>query len=408
MAQVAWFGGAPAVPQITTFTLVGSGSGVTHILRLDSGAELSITFLAEPTNDQMGNGLADAINGNSIQDNVSYRSGTGKTVGEFSMISAVYATNVLTVTGASDGRPFTLTIDTALADNTGTLVQTETGPNHFSQVLNWEGGALPVADDELIFDSRAVSSLLYDMDKSAVAYDFTCNLGFRHEIGLDPVNQTNNGLSFAEPLPTYLQIDNRVGGSAVRIGEGSGPGSKRIRLDVGGQATINIAGSGPRSQRNTPAIHLICGASSTLGISGGDAAVGYNAGETSTLSTVTVNGDSTRLVIGEACALAALTMDGGTVDCHDLPTGAISVNGGVFVCHFTGAAAGIAVGANSVADFSQDGRSRTFTNVSLYASSSWLDPLGTISSALELHHCEPGDLKQLDLPKHRKYTIAAI
>jgi len=407
MATVAWLGGAPAVPKVLTHVPTDT---TVYTLLMDGSSDIVITFSAGPGVPAACKSIRDAINGNAISQGETERTGTGATVGEFSLLRATLddetTPTLVWITGPADGRPFTLTLNAV----SGTTIQTQTGPHHFDNTENWSSGTVPVDDDVLLFDERAVSSLKYAIDLTGTRYEATVTQGFKHEIGLADVYQANNALlNFDETLPKALTFDDPLsGGADIQIGQGTGVGSSLVRITVVGQANFLVAGSGSRKATNIPPVLLIGGASSSLVQTGGDIAVGYYETETATLATVELTGDTSRLEIGGGCSLATLTMDAGTVRCRDLPSGNIDVYGGVFYCQFTGSGAEIHVSGGAVVDFTEDPRARTFTKIILYKGAAWIDPQGSVTStALELHGTKPNEVT-ISAPSHRKWTIAAI
>lgn len=205
-----------------------------------------------------------------------------------------------------------------------------TSSEDWNTASNWSGNAVPATGDTVIIENSAVS-ITTGLDQSAVTLA-------RLEIAQTFTGQI--GTSSA-----YL----RIGATILNIGNSAAPappsGSNRIKIDLGAAAsTVTINDSAASSaDTNVPPILLLANHSSTtvtvnkgrVGIAAG------NAGETSTVGTVTANYNLSRssdaeVVLGPGVTVTTVNAIGGTLLLQSSCT-TLNVNGGSVTTRGTGA-----------------------------------------------------------------------
>lgn len=415
MANSVWVGGAPVVRQKTQYTPPDPADG--EIILSISSRTIVIQGPNSPGVAQSAFMIKAAINGEAITANAETRTGTGPTVGEFSQLTASLdddtTPTLVYVTGFSDGRPFTLTIE----GSSGTAVDTPTGPHHFDNALNFLSGSVPSNGDALIIDHRAQSDIRYAIETSTTLASIT-TLNTSRSVGLSPIASYIGGPSFVEHLPTYFKILTTA--PSIRIEDDS----PMMRIWATGLATVTVQRTGPRTGSFAPC-QLLTGTNSILYMLGGDVGMGEGEAEASTIVTIKQTGG--RLYLGSGvtgspaitaagefylnCAASTLVINGGKfVHQRGVTSSTIKVNAGVYDCRTTGTCGAITVAGGATADFRNDPQAVVFGTGTLLPGASWLDPDGKVtyggSTTLVLSNCSPADLRQLLLPKNKTYTLS--
>jgi hypothetical protein len=273
---------------------------------------------------------------------------------------------------------------------------TPTGPNWVDNAENYSSGSLPVNGDTLIFEDSDIDAL-YGIDQlSAVTLaELRIESSYTGRIGLPDWT----GLYY-EYRPTYFAI----GATVLKIGEGTGSGSPRLKINTGTvQTTIDVLQTASPEDAGLPAI-LWKGthASNAVRVYRGSFGAALLAGEAATILTLHVgyidnqDGDST-VLIGSGVTLGTVTKSGGvlSVECAIGTAFTQYVDGGVATLAGTGAVAQLTIlggvvyyntsgtlGGNTVVavdgglNFSQDSRSKTVTNpIESTVGSPMVDPL---------------------------------
>ncbi len=193
-----------------------------------------------------------------------------------------------------------------------TSITTPTGPAFWSDASNWSGGNVPVDGDTAILEASD-RSVLYGLNHSSVTLESLIVRGsFVGTIGLPHVNQAG----YLEYRDTHLAI----GATNVRIGEGAGSGSQRIRLDLGsGQTDVTIAGTATPAALDEYAVNLLgTHADNVLRIYRGSVSSAQYADQSAVWGTLQVGyaddpaGD-VQLLLGDDASVGAVAIHGGEV-----------------------------------------------------------------------------------------------
>ena len=154
MATVRWTGNANAVAQISTITITGTWATSDTVTLTMNGKDITLTLGTDVTTSNVATALQEMLSGTT-------QTGTGdhtfsvtdaQAIPEFREFTATVATNVVTLTGDTAGKPFTITSSESAASTTAdaaTATSTAaTGPNHFDNADNWSTGSVPVDADD--------------------------------------------------------------------------------------------------------------------------------------------------------------------------------------------------------------------------------------------------------------------
>jgi trimeric autotransporter adhesin len=378
MATPRWKGKALPVAQVNTITVANTWAAADTVTLTMNGKAIVITIGATVTTAAVATAIKEAINGDTITGNAT-RSESGANIPEFAEVAATVLNSVVTVTGNTKGKPFTLTVTESTAGSgtaTGAVATAASGPNHWNEAKNWDTGSVPVDGDTPYIDNSNVS-ILYGLDQSAVTLAaLYVGQSFTGTIGLPEVN--SDGTQYLEYRDQYLA----VGATILQIGLGVGEGSGRIKINTGSvQTALSVWNGGQSLDTTLPAI-LWKGthASNALVMRGGDVGIAVYGAEVATLATWSV--ESGRLVLGAGVTLSgALQQNGGDVLVNSLIDGSLTVLDGNTVIDGTGAVDQLTIrGGNviyntsgtlggatvlsgpGVLDFSQDARATSVTN----------------------------------------------
>jgi hypothetical protein len=303
MADVIWIGNARVVAQVDTLTVGGTVEIGDLFIVTINGKDIS-TAASSTDVDTTASEVAAACN--------------ATTEPEFAEITFAASGSGGTLTATSDtaGKPFTLTASTTEsgggAADAQTFVRAATtandGPNVVNSLDNWSGGALPTGSDDVYIENSAVS-LLYELDHfAAVAFSsLTINKSFTGYIGL-PERVVGSSSSYNEYRPTYFQL----AATTLRIGEGAGIGSGRLKFDFGSnQMTATVFGTGTAIEAGIPSCLLkSTHASAAATVEDGNVGIAALSGETSTIA-LTQRGGSVRL--GNGVTVKAVDNIGGSL-----------------------------------------------------------------------------------------------
>lgn len=205
----------------------------------------------------------------------------------------------LIATGLTTGKPFTIVEGPGSGNWTSITISTAAkSPNHWI-AENFSGGALPVSTDTVTISGLAATqSFKWNLDHNAVLLaSLDIRADSRAEIGLPEIN-TDNG-TYDEYRDTHLKI----GATILKIGDGTGQGSSRIKIDLGAttcSATIFATGS---PHPNEAAVHLAGGdASSSIQVLGGTVDLAMIPGYTGSWGTIVASGGVVRCGTGVTLA----------------------------------------------------------------------------------------------------------
>ncbi|HEX3725831.1 MAG TPA: hypothetical protein VHV08_06295 [Pirellulales bacterium] len=389
MATVVWKGDAASVAQVTVCTVGGT---------IDATQNFTITIGSKSLNVISGGTTATAVVVNIVA------AWNALNTSAFPEFAGLVATNNLngsfTLTG-TPGVPFTVTIATTEAGggtSTATFTQSTTtaatGPAFWSEPRNWTSGTVPASGDDVVIQNSSVA-IQYGLDQSAVTLaSLRVDQSFTGTIGLPRTNP----LGYIEYRPTYLKVE----ASQIVIGNGTGAGSGRIKLDTGtGQCAIDVLNSGNPADTGIRSI-LWKGthASNTATINKGSFAAAPFAGESATLATLK-EGFRTNVVgdcdvqLGAGCTLSSLVKTGGTLEINSSfsslahsagettiaggTPGAMTISGGSVRYRTSGTYTSATVSSGGELDFRQDMQARSGTNTALQSGAIFRDPAKTVT-----------------------------
>ena len=257
-------------------------------------------------------------------------------------------------------------------------VTANSGPKDWSVATNWDGGAVPGgAGSQNVYIENATNDILYGLDQSGIANTLdSLNIGhsFTGKIG------TNGATGHSG---TYLQIKASALDIGYHYGSGSPTGSGRLKIDLGTvSSTVTIHNTGTNTDTGKPSVRLLAtNATTTISVHKGKVGVAFEAGETSTVLTITegyvsnIKSDSD-LHIGTGvtlttlaktggdcdlgCAATTVTNDGGDMVTHgsgEIET--LNVFSGTVTSNSAGKITGMVVKGNGIVDFSKSSAART-------------------------------------------------
>lgn len=333
-------------------------------------------------------------------------------------IGSLGATNQTAISGASS-------LTGAGTAGYATNTVDPTGPNWISEPFNYEGGALPVNSDVLIFEQGAVPPLYGLEDLAAVTL---AELHFRKSftatsIGLPPFT----GL-YAEYRPQALKI----GATKVFVGQGDGVGCPLIRLNTGtAQTEVLVMGSGQPSG-DLPAFCWVGDhASNVFRIFRGFAGIGVFAGDAFQLATLEIGYVDSKetdvsLTVGSGggtigaikaiggvseigSSFTTATLNGGELEIVGAAAGGtLRINGGPVYWSSSGTLTAGFVGGEGLLLFTRDMRARTVTDLEIVAGAAVRDPARSVAwtNPIVLNQCGLQDV-ELDLGSHITIDVAA-
>ncbi|MEQ8788882.1 MAG: hypothetical protein RIC55_21400 [Pirellulaceae bacterium] len=441
MASRRWLGRAVAAAHVVSFDVADTwAQGDTATLTIN-GKDLTLTVGTTTTTAQIAADLTAMVNGGAANGD-ELRSETGANVGEFARISAAVSASTVTLTGDDKGVPFQIAVSESTAGD-GTLANLSTdvvatGPNHFDNPDNWSGDAVPADGDDVIFDSGDVDCLFGIAQSAITPSTIIVTRGYTGRIGLPEKNETEAELPYDEYRPQYLQLGNAGDATVttIRVGDGSGSGSSRIKLDSGdGQIVLNVFQTGQREDIAVPAL-LWKGAHAANGVNvnRGDVGIAFFSGETAHVDSLRVGyvenqaadsavvcgsgvdlGDAQiditggTLVIDSATGSGAIAMLGGELSVLRGAHAEISIDGGVSFYRSTGALASVRIGGGAALDFTRDNQSRIVTNCELHAGGTLRDPFKSVtwSNGIDVVRASLAEVS-LDLGTHLTLTPSAV
>lgn len=408
MAVKKWRGGAAAVGQVTRITWSAYTSGVTYTVTIN-GKSISYTASAS-TIANVSDGLVAAW--------------LATTEPEFGEATPTSSSGLL-LTAITLGVPFTVTGSaTGGVTITVTAVTAPTGPNWFDNAQNWDGGSLPSAGDDLVFEMSAVD-VLYGLVNTDNYDSLTFDSTYTGAVGLPATNTRN----YREYRSRFLKLGDGTSAYAVTVGLGSGRQATRLLLDIfDTDATVQIYGSGNFGGDELPIVLKNAGSASTLDMFGGSVKLDADTSATFAAVRVTPGPNSqTKLVSGPLVANGAVTVAGGDVELQGNSTSLVASNRAnvrtvlAALCPTVtvgdgarvnwGSSEGISTKANvqnqGTLDFSGSADPKTVADCDVYPGGSLLDPLGvvTFTNPIAVKGCKIGDVT-LDLGRNRNVQVS--
>lgn len=437
MATRRWLGAARQVTQVSTITMTGTWVAADTITVTINNIEATITVGSLVTTSQVATTLKQAWEGETLTDTTAactptIANGGFTSISEFYEVTATVLSNVVTLTAKTSGKPVTISVSDTSASGTAThsVTTTATGKWFWDNQDNWSGNAVPINNDDVVFDTGSVD-LRYNLTTSIQPASVTITAGYSGKIGLAAVNADDTSRTYSEYRTQYLTFTSNAVTCTYTIGQGEGLGSRRIKIDAGsGQSTVVIHSTAARNETDFPTV-LFKGthASNTLSAFRGDVGIAYVAGETSTIATLrcgTDTGDTVKCVAGSGTTLTTVTATGnGTLELNSNCTTLTMT--GVTVTQFAGAPAtltcwsgifrhrststigtGCTIGAAGTLDRSGESRSATITpKISMYKGSKLLDPnmTLTLTNGFQTIGCKASEVT-IDFGYNRSYTVA--
>jgi hypothetical protein len=304
MATKRWLGNAAAIADLWTISLSGTVTSQTYTVTINSK---TVQYVADgsATVTIVLAGLQAALSAISPAPPVEFTELTATAL----PVGGPYTS--VTMTGNTPGVPHTISVGTS-GGATFTIANTTpaTGPNHFTNALNWSGGVAPANSDVLVFDNGSIACK-YGLTTSLTGVTVSVEPGYSGQIGLPFINADNSTTTYAEYRPTSLTL---VGGTVLS----NSPEISRLNLAFGANAaTVRILNNGQRLEQGIPVVLLTGGnASSELDVTKGDVGVAFYQGTTAHFPVIK-SGFSTNapsdasIIVGTGATLGAVTKNGG-------------------------------------------------------------------------------------------------
>lgn len=438
MSTRRWLGGALAVAQVETLTIADTWAANDTATLTINGRDIVVTIGTTATTTQIATEIAAVLSSASTSLGTGYSATErGPNVAEFREFTAVASGSTVVLTGATKGKPFTITVaESTAGDGTiGTSTTTSaTGPNFYNNADNWSGATAPVDGDTVLFDSGNVDVLYGLANSSVTPAAVIITQGYTGRIGLPIVNKDSSQYPYPEYRQRYAQIGDADDSTnlAVTIGGGEGAGSRRLLLDFGdGQVTVDVLDTGRPETDGEPALTIKgTHTSNVVNISKGNVAIAPLADETSAVATLRVGyrnnvaGDSI-VTCGSGVTLTTVNQSGGrltvasNVTTYNVTAGelihlagtvtTLNLDGGACRYRSSGTMTTANVGKGGNLDFTQDMRAKTVTNLNLYEGAEYHDPFGVVTqtNGADFVRCSVADVVY-DIVPHRTLTMSSI
>lgn len=364
----------------------------------------------------------------------------GQQFREFTEVAATVLGAVVTVTATTAGVPIGLVVTEVTAgDGTATEANATvaTGPYHLNNADNYLGGVLPVDNDDLYFDTGAVSALYALTYFRANNIDLNVYItgDWTGQLGLGPIRTITAG-DYAEYRQRYFQV--RGGSKVFQVLPGvSGSTSQgALYVDLQDQATCTVSILARRGAASSVPTVFLAGSDAASAINAlvitagtiyiepddaptdaskyfwpSDLTIGTGASAASDV--IVYLGKNTRLAKG-----VSLIVNGGTVTSYaatldgadNIP---VTINGGTVelaaagdeheievalgsTLHLSGAGAVSKIFGRGAVDFRRGVGAKTCTDVKLYGGASYYCPHKT--NVVQLVGCSIGQLAAFQGP----------
>jgi len=413
MTTKIWSGNAASVMQVTTLTPASPSANDTFKVTVNN--KLVSYQTATGTVADVCNGLATAL--------------ANSTYAEFKEFVPQSTGNTITLTGVTAGVPFTATTSVTTSGSatfTASVAVSCTGPNFWDNAANWSTNSVPASGDDVVFNSGNVACL-YNLTQTAVTLQsLTLYQGYTGTIGLPLYN--NKGYY------EYRATELAVSATTINVGQLTGQGSGRIKLNVGSNAcTLNIYATGQPLEQGYPSLTWRgTSGSNVVNANKGQIGIAFFPGQTASVNNLNIGyvsnvaGD-VQLTVGAGATLTTVTQNGGNVTlyggmttllvaagaCTVYGTGAVSnltVNqSGSVAWNSTGTIGGNPIVADKgVLDFSKDQQAKTVTNpIQKFGDASQLlDPYQVVTSLAVILE-QSNDLSGLELGENLTLTRTA-
>jgi hypothetical protein len=293
--------------------------------------DLVLTVGASFATTDVATALKEMVNGDSFTVATHAASETGDNVAEWEEVSATVSSSVVTVTGDTKGKPFTMTAAEVTA-GTGTVTQATsiaaTGVNWWDNVDNWGGSAIP-ADTDVVYLDSTDTDIFYGLGQSAIEPAAVyIAMSFEGDIGLPEYSEEGE---YHEYRTTYLEI----GPAILQIGAGGGNGSGRIKINsTSDVCAVTVVNTGSSADANPAFIWKGTNVANTMVVRGGSVGVAVFGAETATIATLTVDDGDVTLGAGTTLS-GVITVNGGVVRVNSKIDGSLVLNGGTVVIEGT-------------------------------------------------------------------------
>lgn len=313
MANIYYTGKATAVAQVTTVQVTAYDAATTYILTVGGVAIVSVAGSVDV------NTTAAAIN-----------TAWNLSVHPYAtVVTGTVSTDTVTLTGATEGVPFTVV--SSKTGGTGTIgAATEatapTGPNHWDEATNWSAGAVPTTSDNATVDD----AFYIAWGLGAVAYKSLriTNKSKRTGLNSREFATSSDARTTVSTVPeyrtVYLTVTSLGTNPYTHIGDSEGPGNvrniERCMIDLGSTAQDCIVFGTAKTPSETgwPAVRIKANNSSTdIYVQSAQAGVGVASdsdSETSTIGDIACSDPTTasKVYISDGVTLTNAYSDGGT------------------------------------------------------------------------------------------------
>lgn len=445
MATVRWRGNAAQITQVSTITVGGTWATNDTATITCNGNDIVCTVGTSTATTAVAALITAAINASTKSTDAaagSYNIG-GQQIPEFTEVTAATSGSTVVLTANTAGKPFTVTVAEGGGSSTISITDTvaATGKHFWSNVYNWSGGAVPVNDDDIWFDSGDVDCKYGLPNGSLEPASVNITLDYTGKIGLPEVNKDSGNPStyYREYRQAFVTFDNDSASSTVQIKSGGGKGTGSPMVNIKWDSTtlcgVTVNGTGtPQAGVSNYALNIQGSGTFTAGISKGSVSFGEKAGQTTALFAVNI-GYQTQVAtdavvyIGPGCTISSfVSMDAGSVviDYAAWSTAYVTVNGGSLVLNYettiddlnayggtvdvfsgSGTITDVMVGAATVRNIR--GGVMTFTNTTATKNAAILDPRKgiTFTNGVDLYQCGIADVT-LDMGEHFTISRTAI
>lgn len=281
MATLRWLGRAAARAEVRTLTVGGTVEAGDLFVTTINGKSVSVAAPSTST----------SATASAIQAAIDALDGTDYP--EFAEVTATVVGSAVYLTHGTPGVPFSVTATTT-ESNGGTaddqtyvaaVATAATGPNHWNDANNWDGGTVP-ANGDTVYVENTSTSILYGLDASAVTLAaLYVKANFTGSIGLPSLNSSG-----AAPYPEYRDQYLKVGATVQVLGEGEGQLSGRVKIDNGSVATtLTVLNTGTSPDQDVPPL-LWKGTSSSnvVHVMRGSVGAAWAGGEAANIATLNV------------------------------------------------------------------------------------------------------------------------